>query len=190
MKAENGCREELRQGYCSFPLHLLSKGVVNLLRGEDFWGVKHDWSCLFKSTTVQTEVCSIYRFVHSVLIKAVLPWCMSNQRLSFNFIQTTRLCFWTSVRSRHRMSQSSLPDDLFEQIKASESPWSISILASSSVSGVTASWGKGIIEIRPPPALCLWPSQPSQPSQFFKPPGALQSSPLGAQRAKRHQGPL
>lgn len=55
----------------------------------------------------------------------------------------------------------SLSDELFMQVKASESPRSISILASSRVSGVTASWGKKIIEIRPPPALCLWPSQPS-----------------------------
>lgn len=35
----------------------------------------------------------------------------------------------------------SLNDELLQQVKASESPRSISILASSSVSGVTASWG-------------------------------------------------
>lgn len=34
MKAGKGCGE-LRQGYCSFPLHLLSKGASDLMRGED-----------------------------------------------------------------------------------------------------------------------------------------------------------
>lgn len=38
MKAENGCGE-LQQGYCSFPLHLLSKGVSDLMSGEDIWVV-------------------------------------------------------------------------------------------------------------------------------------------------------
>lgn len=91
------------------------------------------------------------------------------------------LCLTTSL---------SHSDELFQQVKASESPGSISILASSSVSVVTASWGKGIIEIRPPPALRLWPSQPSHPSQLLEPPSASQSSPPGTQRAKRHRGPL
>lgn len=41
MKAENGCREELRQGYCSFPPYPLSKGVSDLTRGEMSGGAKH-----------------------------------------------------------------------------------------------------------------------------------------------------
>lgn len=112
MKAENGCGEELRQGYCSFSLHLLSKGVSDLLRGKYFWGVKYYWWCLFISVAVQIKMFSelhnqnvylqicIWNFM-SVLKKDVLQCCMSNQRPSFNFIQTTCLCFWTSVSSQY-----------------------------------------------------------------------------------------
>ena len=82
----------------------------------------------------------------------------------------------------------SLNDELFKQVKASESPRSISILASSSVSGVTASWGKGIIEIKPPPALCLWPSQPSQPSQLLEPPRCLTEQPTRRTESKEAPG--
>lgn len=32
MKAENGCSEESQRGYCSFPLHLLSQAVSDLMR--------------------------------------------------------------------------------------------------------------------------------------------------------------
>lgn len=98
-----------------------------------------------------------------------------------------KVCVWPHWLLSTSLSHS---DELFQQVKASESPGSISILASSSVSVVTASWGKGIIEIRPPPALRLWPSQPSHPSQLLEPPSASQSSPPGTQRAKRHRGPL
>lgn len=34
MKVENDWREELRQGYCSFPLHFLSRRDSHLVRGE------------------------------------------------------------------------------------------------------------------------------------------------------------
>lgn len=115
--------------------------------------------------------------------------CLSTPGRLLNKIlqKKKKVCVWPHWLLSTSLSHS---DELFQQVKASESPGSISILASSSVSAVTASWGKGIIEIRPPPALRLWPSQPSHPSQLLEPPSASQSSPPGTQRAKRHRGPL
>lgn len=120
--------------------------------------------------------------------KMIFHFCMSNQWLWFSLNKNSLSVFeacWVLTVSL------SLNDELFKQVKASESPLPISILASSSVSGVTASWGKGIIEIRPPPLLhAFGPAGRANPVSSPSPLGAFQSSPPGAQRAKRHQGPL
>lgn len=117
--------------------------------------------------------------------KMIFHFCMSNQWLWFSLNKNSLSVFeacWVLTVSL------SLNDELFKQVKASESPLPISILASSSVSGVTASWGKGIIEIRPPPALCLWPSRSSQPSQFPEPPRCLPEQPTRRTESKEAPG--
>lgn len=77
MKAENGCGD-LQQGYCSFPLHLLSKGVSDLMRGKDICGVlmmpllsPNKWRCswnqlleadsLFTDLHLKFQVCTLIK---------------------------------------------------------------------------------------------------------------------------------
>lgn len=86
-----------------------------------------------------------------------LECSVSNQWQWFNCIKTTCLCWDLCVSL-------SLNDELFKQVKASESPRSISILASSSVSGVTASWGqRDYWDQASPSSMPL--AQPGEPTQ-------------------------
>lgn len=192
MKAENGCGGETRQGYCSFPPYLLTKKASDLMRGEDLWGCKILVMMSFCSAAVEMKMCLSSSSRKSIYItpkETGVLQCLSDQRLQFSFLKRTCLCVWTLVSSQCVSVSQWWAPPAGKSFRKPSVHFHSSFQQCECCDSLLGA--KGLLRSGLPQLYASGPASTGRPSQFLlEPPGALQSSPPGAQRAKRHQGTL